>query len=645
MARATSRRALARSGWTAFVCLLQVASGNLGGNPGCPCLDFSHQPTPPLTDKICTNNIVMADDNCVPLDFGAHRCDYHDARLSYCNGTTDGWCQEQWCYVNATQCHASKERYWKSSLYGPSVDIYYSYTTCGGDETQWIAVNALAGLKNKRIRAAIPKLYYPGHYHEDPVTGAAVSIANATEAQLTTNLRGFWIDYFNNMATLGEFDIEWRSVSMASRTAYPSAWTACTRDVQRGVLDVCIGNFWTTEARLQMANFLTSASIENFHLLVRRPGEDKSFASRASLAYKPFTPELWAMIIVCMLLMGVAYTITSNTERRLPPTKSYIYNTYVSSVELFGASVAIDDKDKQVAPSILFLKVAWAFFILAIAGGYVANLAAQLSAQNMAIAPLNTLNDCILQSCTLCVHGAQKPLMDTVYGNRLTTKVVAYSGASLVAHVIDPASGTTAPGQVCDAYLISTDAASSFFQGELCDWKFVGAMVNWFGIAQPVINYTTSKVLSILQQKLVADNYYRTTRDKYLPARTCNMFVDSASGSSAAADPIELSHFFGPLVLLGAAGFFAVVSKLLRKGTSAAQNMKRSRRWSRVAAAAVVVGQAKAPIVVLNERGRDAPGGVGDAPGGGAADGERPTPAKLPPLTTSAVVQAFKVPN
>ena len=69
------------------------------------------------------------------------------------------------------------------------------------------------------------------------------------------------------MADLGDFDIEWRSVSRASRNEYSSACTACTRDVQRGVLDVCVGNFWTTPSRLQMANFLTSASIENFHLV------------------------------------------------------------------------------------------------------------------------------------------------------------------------------------------------------------------------------------------------------------------------------------------------------------------------------------------------------------------------------------------
>ena len=66
---------------------------------------------------------------------------------------------------------------------GSTVELYYSYSTCGGNQASWVEANMLARLKGKTIRAAIPKLYYPSHYHVN-ATGHIVDGAGATVRQL-----------------------------------------------------------------------------------------------------------------------------------------------------------------------------------------------------------------------------------------------------------------------------------------------------------------------------------------------------------------------------------------------------------------------------------------------------------------------------
>ena len=580
-----------------------LSSTSRQGKQGCRCTTIPHQPTTE-PNAVCTTNPLMGADSCVPLNFGVGRCNEWDQDFAYCNGSAadaaaaSAFCDEPWCYVNASECHSSDQSYWRSTLFGSNVELYYSYSTCGGDQRVWEAANVLAGLKGKTIRAAIPKLYYPSHYHTN-ATNHVVDRPEATDIELTTNLKGFWIDYYTAMAAAGQFSIEWKAVSHFSRGKYSSAWTACTRDVQRGLIDVCVGNFWTTPERLQMTNFLTASAIENFYMMTKRPVVDVSFGVRASIAYKPFTLELWLLVIFLVCFMGCTYTITSKQSKQ---AKAYIYNIYAASLELFGASVSTDSgtvgqNGQRQSKATMFLKVAWAFFILALVGGYTANLAAQLTSKSLKKNEIASIEDCINQGCTLCVHGSQKVVLYNLYGSRLNTQVVGNNGKTVVAHALDPSSSDLAPDVKCDAYILDPSTVYTFFSKPICDWKFVGGVINWFGVSQPVVNYTVGKALSILQQKLVASGSYKEVRNTFLPARTCNMFLDIAEAGSA-AEPIQISHFFGPLLLLGFAALVAVLAAFVTKGAKIVQRRNSvspaAAKWFQATDAATARAQAHA---------------------------------------------------
>ena len=81
--------------------------------------------------------------------------------------------------------------------------------------------------------------------------------------------------------------------------------TASYSKVQNGLLDICVGNFWTTAERLGKTTFLTPTAIEMFYLLIKRPLTDDSFAASSAAPFSPFSNELWGTLVATMFIMGV----------------------------------------------------------------------------------------------------------------------------------------------------------------------------------------------------------------------------------------------------------------------------------------------------------------------------------------------------
>jgi hypothetical protein len=62
---------------------------------------------------------------------------------------------------------------------------------------------------------------------------------------------------------------------------HKSMFTACVHDVQNGLLDLCVGDFWLTPERLELAPFTTPVALEHLHLFA------VSSSSRCDLAFPP----------------------------------------------------------------------------------------------------------------------------------------------------------------------------------------------------------------------------------------------------------------------------------------------------------------------------------------------------------------------
>lgn len=108
------------------------------GNTRCPCVAL---------DNITGDTVVMVNSTTkayYPADLGAHCSAWDDDRepLS-CKegqnpGKNHGWCAQKWCFVDPCNCNIHVEP--KASSYLPDglyqgKPVYYSYDTCGGNDT------------------------------------------------------------------------------------------------------------------------------------------------------------------------------------------------------------------------------------------------------------------------------------------------------------------------------------------------------------------------------------------------------------------------------------------------------------------------------------------------------------------------------
>lgn len=102
------------------------------GEGKCPCVGF---------DNVEGTTDVTIDGGKVsyPADLGA-RCEAWDADTAPAckGGNSESWCSQQWCYVDPCKCDIPVIP--KISAYLPDSQyqgkpVYYSYSTCGGEDT------------------------------------------------------------------------------------------------------------------------------------------------------------------------------------------------------------------------------------------------------------------------------------------------------------------------------------------------------------------------------------------------------------------------------------------------------------------------------------------------------------------------------
>ncbi len=569
------------------------------GAAGCECVQDAHKPTLPGGD--CVDAAVAGKMYCLPVTYGVGACRAWDAVEPYCTGTNENWCSQPFCFVDPETCHHSPHTYWASTMFPGK---HYSYSTCGGDPFLSLEAQALGALKGKTIRAAIPKFGYPDHFRIDPVTGET-TISGRELGNMTDGLNGVWISYWTEIARLGEFQIEWRETSEGSFTKHASAWTACVQDVQAGLLDVCVGNFWSTEERLKKTTFLTPTDIEMFYLLVKRASADTSVQHRIKAPFQPFSAGLWGTLIISVLLTGmlsVFFDRAAPGKRKVRPSRRqedeenaaggasvaspppngwklwiarYTESLYTSACEMFSAGVEVTDPlhPKQgYNAAQRMLKVGYGFFVLITVSAYTASLAAQLTNRRLGKQTISNIDDCIRQECEVCIHGAQEDTLQVSYSERLKTRVVGYSGQEVIDSMLGSGDDSSSS---CDAFIVDTATLELRFKPGLCEYVIVGEPILWLPVSQPVTNSSLSQGLSILQRKLASSKYYDSVRKEYLNEPECDLFL-AEDGPSEDEVQLTSEHFVGPFLLLAGAALLALLICILERSS---RRQKARQKW------------------------------------------------------------------
>ena len=296
---------------------------------------------------------------CLRRDFGTNKCDDWDMRRQRCGGsdmteaemTEAEWCAQRWCFVDPNACRASEYLMWQSTL---AEGLFYSYGACGGDDSSWRDHVFRSALRGKVLRAAVPMFRYPDHYaYVYDSDGKRVRLEGTPRYGDVRGYGGIWIELYEEIAQNAGFTLQWHIVSNGSRTAFSSEWTACVADVRQGLLDLCVGNFWVKQDRLQMAAFVAPTFTELFYMMVPRRFHT-SFFEYVSVPVAPFSGALWASIFGALLCLAMAFFVIDHfshqDEKRSCRTGVGLFGeeVFFAMLALFGGGSPNDQKVSEM---------------------------------------------------------------------------------------------------------------------------------------------------------------------------------------------------------------------------------------------------------------------------------------------------------
>jgi len=342
--------------------------------------------------------------------------------------------------------------------------------------------------------------------------------------------------------------VEFLPVSQSSYTDGP--WTQCAHDVKRGLVDMCVGNFWETTERRAVSQFSTAIMTESFYLLVPLPKEEKFTADTPLKLFSPFTASLWLTIVGVTFIVGITSEfLGSGVRSRTNFGVQAIRSVYRSSMQMLRGTDSPKTKSFANKP----LEIAWAFFILIVVSTYTANLAAFLS-QKREIYNISSINECLAKNCLICfttsytLESLTKELYPDLHYNNSYPK-------DNILLLNDLREGK------CDAVMISKyqwNTYRSFLRK--CDVTFIGNFVLQFKVAVPVSD-TISKAITYWIGKSNDENGIANILKKYQPDQECHNSV--AYDEIIETEQITVWMMTGPLLMLVLSAIVGFLIKIL----------------------------------------------------------------------------------
>ena len=587
--RATHPTALSKmSASVAALALATLASAmpRLAGasSPSCPCLQTAAWPVLG-TDSggaSCNRVLTGGELHCYPATYGLGGCAAHDAtREPHCDGASPaGFCAEPWCYVDPDACRGSVKRFHQSDvLIDAGVSAFYSYDTCGGDEESWNDVMVSSVLSGKTLRAAVAvPYYYPDHYVEgadgQPLTDVASYRASDLPAGAT--VKGIWIDFYSKIAERANFALDWRPVSGGSKAAHSSSFTACAQDVADGIVDLCIGDYWTTEERLGMTTFTTGVLTDTFSVIHPKPvPEPTTLAHRLKMAGAPFSLELWMTCLAVCVGTGVMYNILrvgyreylpmdlrrsemSGGQRARAWAQGSAAYTFAAFLEFTSQDVqAKYDASGNPVPDRMYelnlVKMAWSLFSMFVLLFYTASLTAGMVSDNLGSVGITTLEECQARRCVVCVPGVMMPTMQRLYKD----KINFHASTSSTNVFRDLENGECVLGLMIERRFNTMWSSGEYGVDDVCAFD-IGEAVMPIGCSQP-IRQEYAAALSYWAKKVADEDFFlgALIEETYMPAPPCPMLREEAFGN----EPLGVADMFAPLLVYAILIFLALMSR------------------------------------------------------------------------------------
>jgi len=448
---------------------------------------------------------------CYPIDYGSRGCATYDATLPPdCmeDGTSamaqnlPAFCADPWCYVDKYNCNLEAH----PSEYFPGANLSYSYATCGtlNSFREALLVKSLEG---RTLRVGVPGMEPP--FLSRDAAGQIGGIAPAFLALMAADA-GFTFSFWH--------------VFNDSRTLYPqSSYTACVRDVALKRFDLCTGIFWETTQRRALTQFSPLFFPDLFSLVVFRQEVDESLLAMVERVFKPFSLDLWAVVLCLTFMVGLTLSLFGEFEG-VGIVKSIIMAQFLAFLKLLGQTGW--GRLHTVASG--FVASGFGFVCMVSLTSYMANTAAMMVSADVHPA-FENIEDALMQGARICVL---EPLTGPLVGRYpLAAELIVTTGW------FDESIAKMDAGE-CDAMLLNENEYTRMHGGvdyygtgaggkkAHCNKIRVGPVVLTMPVAMPLHKDITF-AMSYMVTKASANGAWETAALKYkLTSDVCKVATE-----------------------------------------------------------------------------------------------------------------------
>jgi len=482
------------------------------GKEGCQCIDESAT-LQLLDDRQCNipntteSGVMLAvDGSCVPYSYGSSSCLQHDYLHNprcfdqYSPSESHAHCLNSWCYVDAKSCMRTPETVYRSTHFptGEETKLFYSFSTCGYPEVEWSAMH------NINVEAAVPEYWLPIQYKKNAAGKIITNFTEGTSEFYNNSIpwEGFLFNYLDDLQRIsnGNLSMTFTYGSDSSKQIHKqSPFTAAILDIQHGLVDMAVGNFWVTKERLLMTAFSIPLRSDKTMLVMKNPETKSSLTDETGKIFAPFTWTVWILVVAVILVASLLSAWFSSrpmtqTNRSRPEKQSLRKKMLNARLTLdavlqqgmFFCSASVDQDAEASLPHKL-LMFGFAFFILIVVSAYVANLAASLT-QPVTFA--GTMKDVVASEKKICAHPALKD--DLIFAWEHANFIFSESGGNYNSMIDDFIVGRCdVLAASLDEIITDVDLVNRFCDNDLV---FVNSVVLENPIAFPVRAELASKL-------------------------------------------------------------------------------------------------------------------------------------------------------
>ena len=277
------------------------------GDPACHCLRVQPSTASGSANRNCSlvawpGVAPSATVQCLPLDYGSHCAPWDTNLPPVCElpqPDPPAFCQQSFCFVNASACRNSQVSMSRSSLFD---DSFYSYETCGSSDS-WSDFRIESALRGRVLRASLPATWQdPYAFGYDGNGDLLPDWTNGME--IVGERLGIFPEFLSAVAQVAGFTIEWDDISTGSRTEL-GGWSGCMNDVCQGNLDVCVQAMYATPERERLSLFTIPIGYDQAYMVIPKPIIKRDLMDDAK-PFKPFSSRLWLVLIGVSMIVGIA---------------------------------------------------------------------------------------------------------------------------------------------------------------------------------------------------------------------------------------------------------------------------------------------------------------------------------------------------